>query len=464
MVRSIAVVILLVLCLFPARPFSAENNERPDLWEDRFFTVILNDEDKLAYEAVAEDEKLDWRRRFWGRLDPTPTTPENRNEGEHQQRVLFAIGEFRDADGMFVWDDRARATIRFGSPEKIENIGDKPEETEFGAPVLLWKYPEMILRFEETDRPGHYHFSGSPDRSVAPELRGLCAVGAERWREKSDVYEDGAVDGGELEILFELAPYAGKDGATDILIGYSVPDEQLAFRKEGKWMVARMRCSVASRAADSRMDARIETELEHAIRPEAGRSGRVTGAETITVPPGPHRIAIRVEDLEGGEKAVRAVDIDVPDFSGDVVQVSRPIRARAVYKFHTDEPVFDRMGYLIAPRPKDVYVRGEEIHFYYEVYNLRADRDGRFYYELNYRLSGSAPVSFTCPIDSSNGGVLTADEEHGFDLISKGSAAGKHLYLDSASLPAGEYTLSILVSDDSGGRAATETRFVVVDP
>ncbi|MFH1681033.1 MAG: GWxTD domain-containing protein, partial [Candidatus Eisenbacteria bacterium] len=112
--------VLLVLLAGAARAFGEVEYREPNPSEERFFTVILTDEDRAAYESLPPEERAAWKRRYWASVDPTPTTDENQRETEHQRRVVETIRLFRDKEDRFVFDDRARSTIRFGTPKRRE--------------------------------------------------------------------------------------------------------------------------------------------------------------------------------------------------------------------------------------------------------------------------------------------------------------------------------------------------------
>jgi len=88
----------------------------------------------LAFFLSLENQwdKKEWLRKFWARLDPTPTTKENEAREEFRRRVLYSYDNFgmkeQTNKGFYPpWDSRGEVYIKFGKPDKIVKISKNRE-------------------------------------------------------------------------------------------------------------------------------------------------------------------------------------------------------------------------------------------------------------------------------------------------------------------------------------------------
>ena len=106
--------------------FAAQKSVRQELkgayktWLTQDVTYIISDEEKKAFQNLANDEERDaFIEQFWLRRNPNPDSPENEFREEHYRRIAYANEHF--AAGKPGWKtDRGRIYIAWGAPDSID--------------------------------------------------------------------------------------------------------------------------------------------------------------------------------------------------------------------------------------------------------------------------------------------------------------------------------------------------------
>jgi GWxTD domain-containing protein len=135
---------------------------------------ILSDDLRLQFLGLSSDSlRAEWLRRYWRLRDPTPTTPENERQAEHEQRVSDAKRDFaaRTPSG---WDDRGAVWIAFGAPDSIIEESPSVEEGLGYVPARAeWLYldEKWVVQFERPNPRVAWKLGRSSARlSFRPDL------------------------------------------------------------------------------------------------------------------------------------------------------------------------------------------------------------------------------------------------------------------------------------------------------
>jgi len=202
-----------------ARSRGAEADDSISVVEHAF-RAILSKEETIEYLSIPSDSmawSAEWRRRYWRRIDPDPTTPSNEdgseaaapapaagagsgagsgggfgarsgarsaaddsaaariaalaaalsstaNErlAEHRSRVARARELFATKRGL-VWDDRCAALVRFGSPlVRVSDGGETHGRFGVDPPRERWLYEDRMLYMEDRNLDGNFEYGITP--------------------------------------------------------------------------------------------------------------------------------------------------------------------------------------------------------------------------------------------------------------------------------------------------------------
>ncbi len=475
----------------------------PSPSEDRFFSVILDDTEREDYEAFPDDSKLDWRRRYWARHDPTPTTLENQAEIEHMNRIRRVIAKFRDRKGRFTWDERARFWVRFGEPDRVEKLpGGVDLHEGISAPKELWIYDDMIIWFADHHLRDFYEVVLDPDRKYSnigsydgrlredsgmkedtdlffeesferflqvndfeldpTRARQMVDTGMHRWGELPGIntYDYGGAE--QFSFLFDVANLAGPDGRTDLMIGFLVPVRKLEFHPVDGIDRATIQRRIALYDGDYELVDTSVTNILHDRDPMTGDDGWFVTTDSLPVEPGVYELALRIVDTRSESHGILKTSVTARDFSGDELLLSDIIFATAVTRDRRGDGAFLRGDYRIVPRPLRIYAPGEDVIVYFEIYNLWNSESGKGLYEIKYTLYGSKTERFVSFFGGSSEGKLEPGTAQTFRAEARGTTASRNISLDTSSLPEDRYTLIVEVTDLSNKNSdQAKAQFVV---
>lgn len=462
--------------------------KEPSPMEDRFFSAILDENDRLEYEAYPDDGKFDWRRRYWARRDPTPTTPENQAEVVHIRRVKEAIAKFRDDRGRFVWDDRAKCFIRFGEPKRVEKEpGGVVLHEGIVPPRELWIYDDMIVWFLDYNLRGFYETALDPSKTYSsignvdgslredtgmmedtdllfeesfdrflevndyeldpPRARQMAETGMHRWAELPQINNFDYEKGESFDFLFDVSSLAGEEGRTDLMVGFLVPVKKFDFHPVEGMECANIQRRIALFDSDYEMVDTSVANILHERDPMEGDNGWLVTTDSLPVAPGPYEMALRIVDTQNQNYGLMKTKVDARDFGGDEVRISDIVFATSVTRDARGSGAFVRRGFRIVPRPIRIYAPGEDINLYFEIYNLWNSENGKGLYEVKYILYGSKPQRFASFFGGSSEGKLESGIAQTFRAEARGTSSSRHISLDTRELPDDRYTILVEVTD-----------------
>jgi len=144
---------LLLAALAPARAAAGEDAALPAwlryAWQD--LGVIMTPAEEIEFRALPDAAALDdWRRRFWQRRDPTPTTDRNERREVHFKRLETARELYAGSDDLGL-DRRGFDYVLFGPPDEALEIEDWFDETGYHPARVTWVWVEQEIRATYAD-------------------------------------------------------------------------------------------------------------------------------------------------------------------------------------------------------------------------------------------------------------------------------------------------------------------------
>lgn len=122
----------------------------------------------------SDEERVSWIELYWKQRDPTPTTPENEMEIEHNIRVKIARQAYR-LNRWPGWDKRGEVFIRYGPPNYLGKLWGDINVRGMEPPGELWYYTRhnMLVSFQNFGLNGEFIYSIDPlgpATKFSPEL------------------------------------------------------------------------------------------------------------------------------------------------------------------------------------------------------------------------------------------------------------------------------------------------------
>jgi len=412
------------------------------------------------YGLRSPEESAALFREFWKRRDPDPISFHNErlvnhylrlSRAEKYYRQLFPHSRFRTSreyfqllspgssvmeyDPALFWnvnrqlplDQRGMLFIRHGPPDRVT----QPDITQESNPAEIWYYEDNYFTFEKIKGAGDFLFvplnlQGAGDIRKAMEtetfIDPLPAL-------KQDYYgSEFQGPDGQLELEFyQSVPVSAAPEATELAATAAVFDST--------WLLL---------AIDSTTSQKVFVggdSLWIAVHRVLTKTGRGFYALRMEVP---------------GCRAVSRKAMDIETYSGDSLDLSGVILgspATEGVKAHS------RRGIEIIPRPSLTFTPGEIISVYFEIYGLKANRDGE--------RSFSERVTVSMVENKGNGlsglfGILKWwGKKKGKRLTlsfqrqvpEQSGPVAEHFEIDTSELLPGNYGLQLEIADDNSSKA-----------
>lgn len=442
---------------------------------DAALKALLGEDAYFEYVTITDTtEAADWLRKFWIKHDPTPTTPKNEFEEEHQRRVYHAIYFFGSpSKGGPPWDDRGEVYIRYGEPNERRIIqhgldddlgsrydrqrtrrntfgGDAIDEvlTDGNSATEVWTYYRYNQTFQFNDDQGWGFFKMVPVSD--PEFQ---------RQDLSEFYQSklSAVD---LQPAIYYHEYGKNliDYALDVVRFHSNDNEWTVDVNLG-YPLSELGRGPDSASISLRRTIIIRDQDQAEVYGEVGVISRVIDSvrtrhrlmveqKVVNLESGDYTLAVTIEDLFSGKTGTYTKNIQLPKYIvPEVCEISDIELASFVWTIYEPNAPFIKGGRMVMPLPSRIYLPGQELAFYYEVYNLLMNDTGQTEFEVSYEikdLSGKSTRTFDEP------GVFTGAERH----------ARRCGTLDLSDIPPGDYLLTIIVNDRVGhSEKSTVARF-----
>ena len=447
-------------------------------------SLILRRTRAERYERLTSAERAEFHRIYWSANDPLKLTVENEHLLEHLARVAYTDIRFSSPElHLRGWEtDRGVIYIRYGPPPIIatfppgtSQIGQMVGPMAEGGRIMLtgdvmltgrittvWYYPERNLRFVFYGPPG-YNFA---------RFAGEFQAYAEDARYALPVkYDNVPVNEALDSIAIQVAAFkgVGDSATTEVVIFADVPLRRMVEGvdlaegplESGLFVTDLLERTVAEERRNETVRFQSERQFEQ----------RTFVAH---LEPGEYRYRVEARQPTTRRAARGASRLAVEAFDRPTLMLSDIVLADRVAP-REEEPV-GRAGFFIDPNPAMHYAPGEEVHLYWEIYNLVPDTAGtvRYEAEIVIRVQSLERRGFAARLVGGLLDVVGASAK-GDDQVSLryevSDVAGARdrlpawVAIDLADAPNGTYVLELIITDQHTGLTVVRRRsFTVTEP
>jgi GWxTD domain-containing protein len=397
-------------------------------WLEEDIRWIITDEERGVFKLLKNDEERNqFIEQFWFRRDPTPDTLENEYREEHYRRMVYANEQF--ASAIPGWKtDRGRIYVMYGPPDEVKaqsltvpssESADNRQTQSY--PLEVWNYrylegigQEVELQFVDTCRCGDYRYRMSEQEKA--EI--LLPPGSMPWQKRSS-------DSSNLQAFLKSMRPAKTQSRDFLVIERPIPPFKVQtdfFRVTRATDWVRLTLEIANRdviwknssgrrsmklkvqGRVTTLTGRVASSFEDAIEDDVASEAWVTVADgthmywwALEVTPGPHRVDLKVEDLNGKEIGTWSQGIIVPDYSGTKLEASSLILADDITPSKQSGENFVVGANRVRPRLEPLqgtlvtFKRAETLNLWMQVYNLPVDANKhRPTAAINYEIVNSS--------------------------------------------------------------------------
>ena len=448
---------------------------------------LLSDTQKLEYLSLATASKrVLWLDRFWIAVDPTPATKANEIRMEHAQRVSAARSLFGRADPPG-WDDRGEILIRFGAPSlRMKLIGDITP-VGLDLPQEFWCYDvlNMSVTFTDINLKGRFTYHCPQKRLFAPGARferpegdynaetlfltELAALRPNRiwemecmkarhadqnFRVYMDIYAAVYPSDTEWEPLpcsFDIASFRGGDRIDRTEVSFEVPSEMRADAGQGASRGATVELGVLVRSDSLHEVASGEDSIE--IAGQAGartEPALVPGQIVLALEPGHYHVGLEARENDSHRRTVFETDVDLPAYTGSPCISDIQFASSIVESVGSSR--FVKGNLRVVPHPLHAYRIPAPIVFYFEIYGLDTDKEGKAFYRVEYRIIPLERKRWGPVFQETPANVGSALETSGY-----GSTQPQRLSIATNELWEGPFRLEVTVTDRRTFKTAVQS-------
>lgn len=274
--------------------------------------------------------------------------------------------------------------------------------------------------------------------------------------------------GDPLEYAFDVVSFRGEGGSTEVDLAYSIPVWQFDDITDGKgnrtWLnnQVTLRDSVQTPGFSRkfRFGPIARPERQAAYQEFQGNAYTLTAS--MSAPSGSFTAAVEMRDEATSLIGVYKKPVSLSDYRGDSLLVSDLKLSTEITPAPGPGP-FVRKGLNVVPNPGRLYLRGHLVYVYYEVYNLAMDDAGRTSYETLYEITPMGMPALRNRFARPPGDMQTVMSF--FEGEGTSAEEAEYTALDTSDLEAGEYVLTVTLTDRHADASVTKSvNFMVVEP
>jgi GWxTD domain-containing protein len=445
--------------------------------------ILMNPDQMQEYLRLPNArERSKWIGRFWIGLDPTPTTNANERRAEHERRVLLARERYpsRNAPG---WDNRGEVLIRYGAPANVTKTEEDVTPSSYMGAGETWSYisPRMVVQFQR-NLAGEYVCSGDPvvwfdkgpravpyepdycaDKLLNLELAHMMNPDGdyhpEDWpMQENEIYrnieEHPFIHSCDLEeklhCYIDVTTFRSADLSLRTEVNFEVPSNEIAFFGEEGARAGAAEFRVLVRDSTMRKIAFDRDRVRVTASDSRPVSMLLPGQVALHLKPGRYWMGLEAYDNYTKKKAAFMRSVEIPPLNGSPeisdIQFASSIRDA--------EPGsrFAKGTLQVVPHPVRAYRIPFPVSFYFEIYGLDTDRDGKAFYRVQYRI---------VPLEKRRRGPvlrdMPANVSSTFETSGYGSTQPQRLSIATKELWKGPFRLDVTVTDRRSFRSATRS-------
>lgn len=412
-----------------------------------------------------ESELEIYHENFWKSKDPFYLTEVNERKLEHFSRMAYANLRFsfpeKEIEGWTT--DRGKVFIRFGNP--LYKYRTRPYIGTYVGGTRnplhhskeYWIYENFHFIFEDQYLSGNYAFAW--EDGSQPDYKYVYEEMIEDVPDNYHVFPDSNL----FHVPMEIVAFKGADGKTDLEICYALPVEKIHHRRNEFQLNRGLFLFDDSWKAVVESRNEIFADIRDVIELNQQKFSVQRMQEALK--PGEYFFALEFMDKNSVNRSSLHKDVVVDTFFVEKFQVSDVLFAHFLEPAQSDISQ-SREHFNIVPNPLRIYMVGQPVIVYYEIYNLGGDGTGSSRYSVEYiigldseAIPGWKKFLTEIKLMKKKGEVATSYEFHGNTKT--------EIQYQRISLPkelVGEIKLNVQVTDLINGKTITkQERFTVTD-
>jgi GWxTD domain-containing protein len=280
----------------------------------------------------------------------------------------------------------------------------------------------------------------------------------ERFLNELPVVHQCDIDQNTLPFHFDIASFKGSGRALRAEVSFEVPANEIAFAPAGDGRAADVEFTVNAMNYEFKSVARGSDRIKPTLPGNAPAPATLLpGQVALSLDPGYYRIGIEAFDRISKKRAAAVATVRLAG-CGDSPALSDIQFASGLGEAEGNTR-FVKNGILVVPHPCRAYRKPLPLSFYFEIYGLDADAEGRVFYRVEYRI---------VPLEKKRWGPILIGKpttiSSSFETSGYGSTQPQRLSIATDELWEGPFRLDVTVTDRRSFRSATKSEdFSIVE-
>jgi len=425
-----------------------------------------NEIDKDKIDKIVDD--------FWNMRDPLYLTKYNERLLEHYSRVAYSNLRFsvvkQDITG---WkSDRGEVMVRYGEPQNrlrlrpFINAGGK---TQIMLKTDLWIYKNKTFGFTDDYWTKNFRFSvPSNDGRYISQFQFDTYKYINYLRRTDPEEYEPEFKGPVFTLPYIVSQFKDlnndQNRNTQIYLNYALDISHIPELRD-QYMLPHQAGLFVLDGSDNKVGQR-EQEFTYLGNERELRFSRyekywVNSIETETKPDSVMLAFEVVRDKDGGV-STNHFRFPVKNFDERNLDISDIVLATGIEKQSLSKYPLNRNNIGILPNPTRTFNRSTDIYLYYEVYNLKQDKEQKTSFEQKITLKKLNENSFIENLFSSIANLFSSGHEDEITLTTDYQSFEKnsqvYLQLDMNKYQPGDYAVTVTINDKlSGSEKSSET-------
>ena len=393
--------------------------------------AVISNEELKEYRELSKEKRRDWLRVYWKKKDPTPLSEENEFLEEHNRRMDYVLSSFSSSFGIKPWDDRGDIYLKYGEPDQRElriykhwhrsrispdikqryiaeeamdgwgmsgkqfmNLEPFAEEAERKAEEIfysmygeVWSYNRHFLTLQFEDQHLTGYFSLVPYTDIFGRTQDLQIFQTKKTEAEAQraiyTYD---YQGEELDFALDLLRFRGQEKTYRVFLNIALPLKNMGLGGPDTNEV-----SYSRRIAffDEKMNQVVKDTavVKKGILKNKRRGYLLIDQRSYYFEPGKYTLAIEIRDLNNQKIGIYKKDFWLAKFEHKQGPVISDVELASYIRLaQKEEILYVKEDLLVMPMPTRIFSPRQKVHFYYEIYELLPDLDGKSKYTVSYSL------------------------------------------------------------------------------
>jgi GWxTD domain-containing protein len=333
--------------------------------------------------------------------------------------------------------------VEFLDPQEFRNVLNNADESEIDYWRDMYIHSEILRQSAMNDVVKGFEYEKVKADQVAGNF--------DRFLSELPVVHQCDIDQNTLPLHFDIVGFKGAGRALRTEVSFEVPANELAFAPAGDGKAADVEFTVVAMNYEFKSVARGNDRIKPVLPGSAVTPATLLpGQVVLSLEPGYYRIGIEAFDRISKKKAAAVKTVRLAGCGGspalsDIQFASGLGEAAANTRFVKN-------GLLVVPHPCRAYRKPFPLHFYFEIYGLDADAEGRVFYRIEYRI---------IPLEKKRWGPVLVETpttiSSSFETSGYGPMQPQRLSIATDELWEGPFRLDVTVTDRRSFRTATKS-------